>query len=168
MHALALVLVLVSQLALASALAAQETADESQSASCTLEDQNQIVLRYQKPGKKDARDLPAGKVWTPGGAPVSLFTETPLRIGNADLAVGAYSIYFLPGKTEWTLVVNKNVAAGSAYDEKQDLARIHMQVVKMDSSSQELTLSLGHIASKQCELRLYFGKVATWATVTEK
>ena len=36
-------------------------------------------------------------------------------------------MYLIPGEDEWTLVINKNVTAGSKYDEGDDLVRAPMQ-----------------------------------------
>ena len=40
----------------------------------------------------------------------------------------AYSIYIIPDKKSWTLIINKGVAAESKYDEHQDLVRVPMQI----------------------------------------
>jgi hypothetical protein len=49
---------------------------------------------------------------------MTLFTEAQLNFAGATIPVGAYTVYPIPAKDKWTLVVNKNVTPGSAYDEK--------------------------------------------------
>jgi hypothetical protein len=166
MPTLALCLLLLSELLFAGALAAQEATDSEANIFCTFDDQSQIRIRYKTIPAKSVRDLPAGKVWAPRDTPVTLFTETPLIANRVELPVGAYSMYLIPGK-DWTVVVNKNVTAGAAYDEKQDLVRMPMQTIKMDRPA-EFSLALGHMAKKVCELRLYYGRAAAWATFTQK
>ena len=42
-----------------------------------------------------------------------IFTQTRLTLGNSEIPEGAYSLYVIPEKQNWTLVVNRNVTAGS-------------------------------------------------------
>jgi hypothetical protein len=46
-------------------------------ASCSFHDGKQITVRYSNE-TSTGRDLPSGKVWTPGGQPMLLFTQIPL------------------------------------------------------------------------------------------
>ncbi|MGC2731835.1 MAG: hypothetical protein WA254_21860, partial [Candidatus Sulfotelmatobacter sp.] len=68
---------------------------------------------------------------------------------------------------KWTLAVNKNVTPGSAYDEKQDLARSQMETDQVSESSDTLEVAFAHYGSK-CTLRIYFGKVASFADFIAK
>lgn len=143
---------------------AQDQFAQSVVRSCTFDDGNEMSLRYSNAapaGKK--RDLPNGKVWAPGDVPILLFTQTVVKAGNIELPVGAYSLYVIPDKNSWTLIVNKNVTAGAAYDEKQDLVRIPMQVGALPNAVPEPEVSFGHIAPKVCSLRVDYGKVGAWA-----
>ena len=76
------------------------------------------------------------------------------------------TVYPIPGK-EWTLVVNKNVTAGAAYDEKQDLARAPMETDQVSQPSDSLEVAFAHTGEK-CTLRIYFGKAASFAPFTAK
>ncbi len=151
-------------LLVSASFAQQEGSPQSIVRSCTYEDGNEVSVRYSDavpPGKK--RDLQAGKVWSPGDVPMLLFTQSALKAGNAELPVGAYSMYVIPEKNSWTLIVNRNVTAGAAYDEKQDIVRIPMQVGTLPNAVTEPQVSLGHISPKVCSLRVDYGKVGAWA-----
>ncbi len=144
--------------------AQDEGASQSIVRSCTYEDGNEISVRYSDAvpqGKK--RDLPNGKIWSPGDVPMLLFTQTTVKAGDAELPVGAYSMWVIPDKSSWTLVVNRNVTAGAAYDEKQDIVRVPMQVGTLPNAVTQPQVSLGHIAPKVCSLRVDYGKVGVWA-----
>ena len=132
-------------------------------ASCTYHDDYSVTVRYSdaNPGKK--RDLPNGKVWSPGDVPMLLFTEAPVKVANVELAVGAYSMYVIPDKGKWTLIVNKNIAPGAAYDEKQDVARTSMETGQLPSAIDQPHVSFAHISPKVCSLRVDFGKTGAWA-----
>jgi hypothetical protein len=143
-------------------------ADAESQAICTFADQNEVSVRYNPVSIKDSSRLQNGKVWAPGGSPLLLFAQTPLTVNNVDLPVGAYSLYLIPNKNDWTLIVNKNVNPRGTYSEKDDLVRAKMEGAQLGSPSDHLNLSFGRIAPKQCELRVYYDKIGTWATVSEK
>lgn len=138
----------------------------SSTASCTLDDGRQLYVQYN-PVTTKADRAPNGKPWAPGGEPMTLFTEAPLSFGNSSIAIGAYTIYPIPGRDKWALVVNKNVAAHSAYDEKQDIARATIETDQVPQAADTLQLAFAHSGSK-CTLRIYFGKAASFADFIAK
>ncbi len=137
----------------------------SSTATCTLDDGRQVRINYTPVTAKDK--TPNGKPWSPGGAPMTLFTETALTFGNSTIPVGAYSVYPIPGKDKWSLAVNKNVTPGAAYDEKQDIARASIETDPLTETAAALEVAFAHYGSK-CTLRIYFGKTATFADFTAK
>src|SRR5882757_175568 len=88
--------ILIVLFAGALAFAQDASAPQNSMASCTYQDGNSLSVRYSdaNPGKK--RDLQNGKVWSPGDVPMLLFTETPVKVANVDIGVGAYSMYVIP------------------------------------------------------------------------
>ncbi len=139
---------------------------QSSTASCNLEDDRQVYIRYNPVSAKSEK--PAnGKAWAPGGAPMTLFTEAPLTLGGSPIPIGAYTVYPIPAKDKWSLVVNKNVAAGSAYDERQDIARTVMETDQVSQPADTLEVAFAHYGSR-CTLRIYFGKVASFADFLAK
>jgi hypothetical protein len=156
----------VAVLILLTTVCSAQQAAPSSTASCNLDDGRQIYIRFNPITSKNDK-LPNGKPWTPGGAPMTLFTEAQLSFGGATIPVGAYTVYPIPAKDKWTLVVNKNVAAGSSYDEKQDIARAPMETDQISQPSNELEVAFAHVGDK-CTLRIYFGKSASFAPFTAK
>jgi Protein of unknown function (DUF2911) len=147
-------------------LAAQHASDPPTStATCNLDDGRQVYIRYNPVGLKEK--VPNGKPWTPGGAPMTLFTEAQLTLGSSRIPVGAYTVYPIPGKDHWTLAVNKNVSSGAAYDEKSDLARAPMETAQVSQPADALEVAFAHVGSR-CTLRIYYGKSASFADFTAK
>jgi hypothetical protein len=140
--------------------------EPSSTASCNLDDGRQVYIRYNAVSSKSEK-APNGKPWTPGGAPMTLFTEAQLSFGGSTIPIGAYTVYPIPGKDKWTLVVNKNVAPHSAYDEKQDIARAAIETDQVSQPSDSLEVAFAHTGEK-CTLRIYFGKAASFAPFTAK
>ncbi|HSS95377.1 MAG TPA: DUF2911 domain-containing protein [Terriglobales bacterium] len=143
---------------------AQDTPQNSMT-TCTYTDGTSLTVRYSdaNPGKK--RELQNGKVWSPGDVPMLLFTETPVTVSGVQLGVGAYSMFVIPEKSKWTLIVNKNIDAKAPYDEKQDLTRAAMQTGQLPTPIVQPQVSFGHLAPKMCSLRVDFGKIGAWADV---
>ena len=98
---------------------------------------------------------------------MQLFTEAQLTLGSSVIPVGAYTLYPIPAKDHWTVVVNKNVTPGAAYDEKQDIARAPMETAQVEQPSDGLELAFAHVGAR-CTLRIYMGKAASFADFTAK
>lgn len=135
-------------------------------ATCTFQDGKEISIQYDKSASVQKANLSLGKLWTPGQKPMILFTQADLTVGNSQIPVGAYSVYLIPGKDRWTLVINKNVKPGE-YNPQQDLVRVPMDVGQI-SEPQPFSLVFGHMAPKQCNMRLYESKTGAWAEFHEK
>jgi hypothetical protein len=133
---------------------------------CNLDDGRQVYLRYNAVSSKSEKPS-NGKPWSPGGAPMTLFTEAPLTLGSSSIPLGAYTVYPIPARDHWTIVVNKNVTPGSAYDEKQDIARAPMETAQVDVASETLEVAFAHVGAR-CTLRIYIGKAASFADFTAK
>ncbi len=139
---------------------------EPSTASWNLDDGRQVYIRYNAVAAKNDK-VPNGKPWTPGGTPMTLFTDAPLAFGGVTIPLGAYTVYPIPEKGKWTLAVNKNVTPGAAYDEKQDLARTQMETDQVSEPADTLEVAFAHYGSK-CTLRIYFGKAASFADFIAK
>jgi hypothetical protein len=155
---------LISLLALVFLCQAQDQA--SSSTACNFDDGQQMTVRYDARGH-DPR-LQNGKIWTPGSAPMFLFTSVPLKVGNSQIPVGAYSMYVIPGKNEWTLIVNKNVSEKGGYNQQQDLLRAPMGTGTLTQPSKTATVTLGHMAPKQCSMRVYYGNIGAFVEFDEQ
>jgi hypothetical protein len=147
-------------------LAAQSGNTPNSTTTCNLDDGRQVYVRYNAVSTSKEK-IPNGKPWTPGGAPMTLFTEAELTLGTSTIPVGAYTVYPIPARGNWTLVVNKNVTAGAAYDEKQDIARAPMETAQVDQPSDTLEVAFAHVGPR-CTLRIYMGKNASFADFTAK
>ncbi|HEY3971886.1 MAG TPA: DUF2911 domain-containing protein [Candidatus Sulfotelmatobacter sp.] len=146
-------------------LAAQSGATANSTAACNLDDGRQVQLRYNAASYKEKP--PNGRPWSPGGVPMTLFTEAPLTLGSSVIPLGAYTVYPIPAKDHWTLVVNKNVTAGAAYDEKQDIARAQMDTAQVEQPAAALEVAFAHVGSR-CTLRIYMGKSASFVDFIAK
>jgi hypothetical protein len=151
--------VILLLLAAAVAVAQQEPL----TAPCDFDDGMEISVQYHA-GKEEPKN---GKVWMPGGAPIVLYTQVPLLLNNVNIPIGAYNMYVIPNRKDWTLIVNKNVKPGASYDVSQDLVRAPMELGEIGQSESEVQVALSHSGPKVCSLRIYYAKVGAFLDFTE-
>lgn len=165
----AMCMVVLSQFMLAiTALAQQASDSNAATAYCDFDDGQEISVRYNN-ATVNSKDEPRnGRVWLPGGSPMTMFTGAPLTLNGTAIAPGAYSVYVITSKKDWTLIVNKNITAPANYDEKQDVARSPMELGEVESPPRQLQVSFAHVGPRQCSIRLYYGKTGAFAEFTER
>ncbi len=151
---------------IAGPMAAQEANDNTGSAYCSFRDGKQISARYTRVSSKE--NAPTGKVWAPGGTALTLFTETETTLGGATVPVGGFTMYLIPGKKEWTLIVSRNTNVTAPYDPKQDVARAAMQIGTMSQAEPELNVTFGHTGPKACEINVDWGTTKAWVEFLQK
>jgi len=166
MRRLAICVVLLSQFSFAQNAANQE--DNRATAYCDFEDGQEVSVRYSNAVATPKDEPHNGKVWMPGGSAMTLFTGAAVALNNSLIPAGAYSVYVIQNKKDWTLIVNKSVNATATYDEKQDVARASMELGEVNSPPKQLQVSFAHTGPKVCSIRLYYGKSGAFAEFTEK
>src|SRR3954462_9171758 len=140
---------------------AAQSGPATSTTTCNLDDGRQVYVRYI-PVASNKERVQNGKPLIPGGTPMTLFTEAQLALGTAMIPIGAYTIYPIPARGNWSLAVNRNVTAGAAYDEKQDIARATIETVQVEQASDALEVAFAHVGAR-CTLRIYIGKTASFA-----
>jgi Protein of unknown function (DUF2911) len=129
---------------------------------CNFEDGNQVTIQYNPTPKEEPRN---GRVWGPG---ITLYVQTPLLLGSTEIPLGAYTIFLIPDRKNWTIIVNKNVTAGAPYDASQDIAKAPMDIGELPEPTKQLQLSFAHMGAKQCNLRVYYQKAGAFVDFLEK
>lgn len=166
MRVLAICVVLLSQFSFAQTNSTSQ--DNRATAYCDFDDGQEISLRYSGAAATSKDEPHNGRVWMPGGSAMTLFAGANLAVNNTEIPAGAYSVYVIPNKKEWTLIVNKNVNVATAYDQKEDLVRAPMDLGEVESPPKQLQVSFAHSSAKVCSLRLYYEKVGAFVDLTEK
>ena len=145
---------------------AAQSGPATSTTTCNLDDGRQVYVRYI-PVASNKERIQNGKPLVPGGTAMTLFTEAQLTLGSGMIPIGAFTLYPIPARGNWSLAVNKNVTAGAAYDEKQDVAKAPMETVQIDQASDALEVAFAHVGTR-CTLRIYIGKTASFAEFTAK
>jgi len=143
-------------------------------ASVTFADGKTVTINYSRPSVRDRKIfgglVPYGQIWRTGAnAATSLKTDVDLTIGGAAVPAGSYTLYTIPNESGWKLVINKQTGQwGTAYEEKEDLARVDMKVSKNASSTEQFTISLDKTGGKSATLKLDWANTTASVDVKEK
>ncbi len=136
-----------------------------------------LELTYSRPNIKnrqvfkEASELaPLGKVWRTGANSATRIKVTdPIEIAGKPLDTGTYAIYTIPGKAEWTVIINKGAKNwGSEYIEASDVFRITVPAAKMKESMETFTMQFANIKTESCELHLMWGNTYVAIPITAK
>ena len=120
-----------------------------------------IELNYSRPavkGRKVYGDLvPFGNVWRTGANSATTLTfSDDVNIGGKDIKAGKYGLLSIPGSSEWTLIITKdvNVNAPSLYKPENDVVRVMARAVQIPMSIENFTIQFANITNSTCELQL--------------
>lgn len=151
----------------AGTLSAQQSSSNARDVTCTFADGKGVRVQYDY-SEKPKKPLPNGKTWTPAGKPLLLFLDTPVEIGNSMIPLGAYDMVVVPGKADWTLEVDKAANDGTKGNASQVLAQTTMQTGQLNGGEDTATVYMAHIAPRQCNIRIVYGKTMAWGEMHEK
>lgn len=132
-----------------------------------------IEISYSRPGVKGRKifgDLvPYGKVWRTGAnnATTINFGEE-VTIGGKKVAAGKYGLLTIPGESEWTFIITKqlDVTSPAAYKEDQDVVRVKAQPASLPFSIETMMISIDNIKSNSCEVAVIWDNVYVNFAVT--
>jgi hypothetical protein len=110
-----------------------------------------ISIEYGRPylkGRPESQMMPPGREWRTGAdEATTLKTDRPLKFGTLAVPAGTYTVYTLPGETEWQLIISKRTGQwGIPYPGGQDLGRAPMKVAKTGAPVEQLTISIDDTA----------------------
>lgn len=142
-------------------------------ATLTFADGNTVTIDYSRPSMRNRKIfgglVPYDQVWRTGAnAATSLKTSVDLNIGGTTVPKGSYTIYSLPGASNWQLIVNKQTGQwGTEYNQGQDLARIPMKVAQRSSGLELFTISFDKTGGDSATLKLEWENTIASVAVKE-
>jgi hypothetical protein len=93
----------------------------------------EIAIAYGRPRVRDREIwgglVPYNKLWRTGADEVTAIAfNQEVTIEGHKVPAGVYSLFTIPGKTEWTIIFNKNATVGAfQYKESEDLLRFKVK-----------------------------------------
>jgi len=113
-----------------------------------------ITMDYSSPrlkGRKLGVELaPYGQVWRTGANDATTFVTTAdLTVGGTAVPAGSYTIFTIPNKDKWVLIISKKTGEwGIPYPgQSEDLARVDMKVSALPSPVENFTISFEKTAT---------------------
>jgi Protein of unknown function (DUF2911) len=135
-------------------------------AKCELAGGKSVTIDYSSPRKKGRTIftdvVKYGEIWRTGANEATTFVATgDVMVGGTHVPAGSYTIFSVPNKDKWTLVISKKTGEwGTDYPgEKEDLARVAMKAGTSSAPVENFTISFDK-AAKGCTLKL------AWDTTT--
>jgi hypothetical protein len=123
-----------------------------------------LSVNYGRPSARGRRIfgsvVPYNQIWRTGANEVTtLKTESDLTLGGMNVPGGTYSLFTLPSKTNWLLIINKETGQnGLVYHPRLDLARVKLQKRELPGSIERFTILLDKTDSRSGVLRLEWEK----------
>jgi hypothetical protein len=110
--------------------------------------------------------IPWDEIWRTGANQATrLTTDRDLLIGDTRVPAGSYSLWTLPQRSGWTLIVNRQHGQwGTEYDPAQDHARIPMESESAVQPQERFTISL-ETAGDGGRLVLAWDDIYVWVPV---
>ncbi len=152
------------------------------SPACTIKQRvglTDVEIEYSRPSVKGREIfggmIAYGKVWRTGANKATKITfSTAVKLNGTEIPAGTYALMTIPGKDEWTVIINKGSDQWGAYkyDEKGDLARIKAKPVNLSQAVESFTIDFDNLRDESAEMDLSWDKtrvpVKIEVDVTEK
>ena len=107
-----------------------------------------ITVNYGRPYKRGRTIVggvvPYDEVWRTGANAATGFTTTAdLVINGAPVPAGSYTLWTLPSRSGWKLILNKETGQwGTEYKAEQDLARVDLIARKLATPVEQFTIAI--------------------------
>ncbi|WP_138431769.1 DUF2911 domain-containing protein [Fodinibius saliphilus] len=97
-----------------------------------------ITITYGRPAVNDREIfgelVPYGEVWRTGAnESTAIVISNDVTINGHELEAGTYSLYTVPNKDKWTIIINSKLSWGTQYDKDKDILRFEVEPREADS-----------------------------------
>jgi len=113
-----------------------------------------VKVVYSQPHLRNRKMIgdqePYGKVWRLGANEATEITLTEdIKLGGQEVKAGTYSMFAIPEKDKWTIILNSELGLWGAYeyDESKDVARIEAPVQKSKEKYEPFTIKFNETGS---------------------
>ena len=125
----------------------------SAKANCSFSDGKSVNIDYSSPRAKGRKIfgglVPYGEVWRAGANEATTFvTDADLNVGGKTVPAGSYTIFAIPDKNKWTLVISKKTGEwGTPYPgADSDFARMDMTASALPTTVENFTIGFDKTA----------------------
>jgi hypothetical protein len=125
----------------------------------------EVSIAYCRPGVKGRAiwgDLvPYDQVWRTGANEATTITfGDEVTIGGTTLPAGTYGLFTIPGRSEWTIVINKGAKLWGAYEYKQAEDALRVKAMPVSAPfAERLTFTFANVETESADVVLTWEKV---------
>lgn len=127
----------------------------------------EITLAYSRPSAKGrvifGDIVPFDKMWRTGAnTPTKIKFDDEMIFEGNKVAAGEYSLMTIPGKNEWTVVLNKDSKKNGAftYQESEDVAKFKVKTIAINNAVETFTMNFTDLTNTSANLELSWEKTA--------
>lgn len=132
-----------------------------------------VTVTYSRPnikGRSVEKDLaPFAEVWRTGANDATLITFTDeVSLEGNKVPAGEYAIFTIPGKDEWTIILNKETKQWGSYQYKQseDFLRFKVKPSKITEKSETFSINFSNVMPSSANLDLVWDNFKVSAKMT--
>lgn len=125
-----------------------------------------IHISYHAPGVKGrilwGGLVPYDQVWVTGAhMATSVEFDKNLLIGTIEVPAGKYALFTIPGREEWTVIINKNWQQHLTddYDQSEDVLRIELSPSKQRQHQERLKYEIKSISETEGTINISWDKL---------
>lgn len=165
-----------SALLLSSGVFAQDFKMPAASPSAKVSQQfsiSNIDIEYSRPSKKGRTifgDLvPYNKIWRTGAnANTKITFGEDVIFGGQRIPAGTYSLYTIPARDKWTVILNKGLENWglTGYNHDEDIAKVDVKPVTLNTPLETFTIDLGDFSGNDANLNIMWDNVKVAVKIT--
>jgi len=131
-----------------------------------------LSLDYSCPGVKGRKIwgdvVPYDKTWRAGAnQPTKLTVSRDFSFGGTAVKAGSYSLFMVPGKASWTVMLNTNLTASQEeHDAKDDVAKITVKPVALPALRERLRYTFDEPQDDRVMLDLEWERIRIQVPIT--
>lgn len=125
-----------------------------------------VTIRYHAPGVRGrviwGGLVPYDEVWVTGAhSATTLEVTRDFQVGDKHIAAGKYAIFTIPGKEEWTVIINTNWDQHLAdeYSDKEDLVKIKVKPQPTQEIAERLKYEIDQTGERAATITISWEKL---------
>ena len=140
-----------------------------------------VKIEYSRPKAKGRKIFgegsefitPYGHMWRTAANNGTLITfGDDVKVGASSVPKGTYKLFTIPGASEWTVILTKDLTINGndpeGYDQKNDAARVMVKSEKLAEKIETFTIEISDVAenSKTANLQITWENTSVKVTIT--
>ena len=120
-----------------------------------------ITINYSRPGVKNrvifGGLLPYGTLWRTGAnAATTIEFSDDVSVEGHPVKAGKYALFTIPGKDEWTIILNSNYHQNGAfqYKESEDVIRFNVKPIHLNDKVETFRIDINNITNSTATIDL--------------